>query len=51
MINIETEDKSEKPDENKQETQKPDDKSGILFQGFLKITDPETGEIYVQGRA
>lgn len=28
-----------------------DEKSGIILQGFLKIYDPETGEIIVEGRA
>lgn len=28
----------------------PDEKSGTVFQGFLKIFDPESGEILVQGR-
>jgi len=49
MINKETDDKSlETEDQN---PVKPDENSGILFQGFLKISDPETGEIYTQGRA
>jgi hypothetical protein len=30
---------------------KPDEDSGIVVQGFLKITDPESGEIILQGRA
>lgn len=29
----------------------PDEQSGLVFQGFLKIHDPETGEIITQGRA
>jgi len=37
--------------DKKSEEKKPDDHSGIMFQGFLKISDPETGEIYTQGRA
>jgi len=50
MINIDT-DKSQDPvvEDSKQEL--PDENPGILFQGFLKIHDPETGEIYMQGRA
>ena len=51
MINIKTEKNTDNIEPEKEETPKPDDKSGILFQGFLKITDPETGEIYMQGRA
>lgn len=29
----------------------PDESSGIAVQGFLKIFDPESGEILAQGRA
>jgi hypothetical protein len=29
----------------------PDEKSGVIFQSFFKISDPETGEIITQGRA
>lgn len=47
MINIEQDSTNE---ENEQPNE-PDENSGILFQGFLKISDPETGEIYTQGRA
>lgn len=49
MINIKLE--PEEPPEKLEETDPPDENSGILFQGFLKIHDPETGEIYTQGRA
>ena len=45
-------------EENKQEQQvtlqpekKPDEKGGILVQGHIKIFDPETQEVYVNGRA
>lgn len=48
MINIDNNTEFEKTDEIKPT---PDENSGILFQGFLKITDPETGEILMQGRA
>lgn len=27
---------------------KPDDSSGMYFRGFLKISDPESGEIIVE---
>lgn len=47
MINTEQQDQPEQEEQNL----KPDENSGILFQGFLKILDPETGEIYMQGRA
>ena len=29
----------------------PDESSGLVVQGFLKIFDPESGEILAQGRA
>ncbi len=51
MINKETEDKNQKSDKTQEETSQPDENSGIVFQGFLKIHDPETGKIYTQGRA
>ena len=45
-------------EENKQEQQvttqpekKPDEKGGIHLQGHIKIFDPETKEVYVNGRA
>jgi len=47
MINKETDEK----ETEQVEKVEPDENSGILFQGFLKISDPETGEIYTQGRA
>ena len=30
---------------------KPDEQSGVAMQGFIKIFDPESGEIIAQGRA
>lgn len=30
---------------------KPDERSGILVQGHIKIFDPETKEVIVNGRA
>ena len=45
-------------DANKQEQQltpqpekKPDEKGGIYLQGHIKIFDPETKEVFVNGRA
>ena len=44
-------------EENKQEQvaaqpeKKPDEKGGILVNGHIKIFDPETKEVYVNGRA
>lgn len=51
MINKETEDKNQESEETREQASEPDENSGILFQGFLKIHDPETGKIYTQGRA
>ena len=51
MINTETTTKSPESNTEIPQDQKPDENSGILFQGFLKIHDPETGEVYKQGRA
>lgn len=51
MINKETEDKNQESEEKPVIPVEPDENSGILFQGFLKIFDPESGEIYTQGRA
>lgn len=46
MINNET---MEKPLENQEKSnQKPDESSGMYIRGFLKITDPETGEIVIE---
>lgn len=30
---------------------KPDEQGGFAFSGFFKISDPESGEIIMQGRA
>jgi hypothetical protein len=49
MINIELE--PEEPPTEPDNTEHPDENSGIVFQGFLKIFDPETGKVYTQGRA
>jgi hypothetical protein len=42
-------------EENQQETaqpqKNPDEKGGIFLQGHIKIFDPETKEVYVNGRA
>lgn len=29
----------------------PDETSGILVEGFIKIHDPDTGEVFVEERA
>lgn len=48
MINNESTNNIE---ENSDDESELDEHSGIILQGFLKIHDPETGEIIVQGRA
>lgn len=34
--------------EDKKESSKPNESSGIYVRGFVKITDPETGKVIVQ---
>ena len=34
-----------------QPEKKPDEKGGIYLQGHIKIFDPETKEVFVNGRA
>jgi hypothetical protein len=36
---------------NQQSTEAPDETGSIDLQGFIKIFDPETNEIYVEKRA
>lgn len=38
-------------DEKTQEAATPDENNGVVVQGFIKIYDPESGEILVQARA
>jgi hypothetical protein len=45
MINIDN--NNTELEENPSET-KPDDLNGIYIRGFLKITDPETGQTIVE---
>ena len=33
------------------EARKPDENSGILVESKIKIFDPETKEVYIEGRA
>ena len=35
-------------EERKEVANKPNDSSGIYIRGFLKITDPETGEVLIE---
>lgn len=37
--------------EKSQLEKKPDERGGILIQSHLKIFDPETKEVYMDGRA
>jgi hypothetical protein len=41
----------EKLQETPQSDKKPDEKGGIYVEGRIKIFDPETNEVYVNGRA
>lgn len=29
----------------------PDDAAGLMLSGFFKISDPETGDVFVSGRS
>lgn len=52
MINIENNNQEPVQEQkNNQEDDQPDEHGGIYLQGFLRIHDPETGEIILQGRA
>ena len=37
--------------EAEQDSKKPDENSGILIETKVKIFDPETEEVYLEGRA
>jgi len=41
----------EKTEQSVQPTKKPDENSGILVEGYIKIFDPKTKEVFVNGRA
>lgn len=41
----------EKEQVTPQPEKKPDEKGGIFVEGRIKIFDPETKEVYVNGRA
>ncbi len=36
---------------NPPDIKKPDEKSGVYFESFVKIYDPESQEVYFAGRA
>ena len=39
-----------KQNEHKEENKKPQDQSGVMMEGHIKIFDPETGEVLVDKR-
>ena len=39
-----------KPTESKEENKKPQDNTGVMMTGHIKISDPETGEVIVDKR-
>ena len=39
-----------KPTESKEENKKPQDNTGVMMTGHIKIFDPETGEVIVDKR-
>src|SRR6056300_1047003 len=41
---------NDKPTETKQEDKKPQDNTGVMMTGHIKISDPETGEVIVDKR-
>jgi hypothetical protein len=41
----------EKQQSTPQPEKKPDERGGIFVEGRIKIFDPETNEVYVNGRA
>lgn len=36
---------------DEQPTKKPDETGSLLFESMIKISDPESGEILIEGRA
>jgi hypothetical protein len=46
MINTNTE--KDLQEKKESESKKPDESSGIYIRGFLKITDPESGETIIE---
>ena len=39
-----------KPQEAKEDNKKPQDQSGVMIEGHIKIFDPESGEVMVDKR-
>ena len=50
MINNDNELSSEEIQVSEVEDREPDEHPGIAVQGFLKIFDPDSGEVFAQGR-
>ena len=42
---------NDKPTESKEENKKPQDNTGVMMTGHIKIFDPETGEVIVDKMA
>lgn len=51
MINTNNDSMSEVQEQQDKQTTEPDEDGGFYLHDFLKISDPETGEIITQGRA
>ena len=51
MINTNNNSMSEVQEQQNKNTPEPDEDGGFYLQDFLKISDPESGEIITQGRA
>jgi len=51
MINTNNDSMSEIKDTKDKSEAEPDEDGGFYLHDFLKISDPETGEIITQGRA
>jgi hypothetical protein len=50
-INNNIEENKQQPEIQQPQTKKPDERGGIHVQGHIKIFDPQTKEVFVNGRA
>lgn len=50
QINNDMKENMESLPENTKEERKPDEKSGVYVQGYIKIFDPESGEVFIDKR-
>lgn len=50
MINNDKELSEDNQTEEPVKNTEPDEHPGVAIQGFLKIFDPESGEVFAQGR-